>query len=137
MVVKEPPVTYRSSWGDGGARPPEAPREDKVVVWAFLWTLFAFKMGTVVLIFWASKTSEAGMILSATTWPWLIIPGFAVAGTVAYRYRLMKVRAKREQLRRAEWMLDEGDAGQGAGGRKQAASSGWRSAIGAKRQAGD
>ena len=108
MVAKQPPVTYHSSWG-GDARPPEPhpAREDKVVVWAFLWTLFAFKMGTVVLIFWASKTAEAGYILGATTWPWLVIPGFAVAGTVAYRYRLMKVRAKREQLRRAEWMLDE------------------------------
>ena len=113
MVVKQPPVAYRSPWGE--ARPPDAPREDKVVVWAFVWTLFVFKMATVFLIFWASKTSEAGVILSATTWPWLIIPGFAVAGTIAYRYRLMKVRAKREQLRRAEWMLDEEDGAQAAG----------------------
>ena len=116
MVVKQPPVAYRSPWGE--ARPPDAPREDKVVVWAFVWTLFVFKMATVFLIFWASKTSEAGVILSATTWPWLIIPGFAVAGTVAYRYRLMKVRAKREQLRRAEWMLDEEGSVPGTGGRK-------------------
>lgn len=116
MVVKQPPVAYRSPWDEG--RPSAPPREDKVVVWAFLWTLFVFKIATVGLIFWASKSAEAGVILSATTWPWLIIPAFAVAGTVAYRYRLMKVRAKREQLRRAEWMLDEGGSRQRAEGRK-------------------
>ena len=116
MVVKQPPVAYRPRWGDAG--PDEPHRQDKVVVWAFLWTLFVFKMATVFLIFWASKTSEAGMILSATTWPWLVIPGFAVAGTLAYRYRLIKVRAKREQLRRAEWMLDEEESRRSVGGRR-------------------
>ena len=81
--------------------------DERSTVWAFLWTLFAFKIATVVAIFWAAEGSgEAGALLAATTWPWLIIPGFALAGPFVYYYRLRRVRARREQLRRAEWMIE-------------------------------
>jgi hypothetical protein len=81
--------------------------DEKAAVWGFLWTLFAFKILTVVAIFWAAGgSSEAGVLLSATTWPWLILPGIAIAGPLAYRYRLRRVRARREALRHAEWMVE-------------------------------
>jgi hypothetical protein len=81
--------------------------DEKRTVWVFLWTLFVFKMATVAVIFWAAEGSgEAGALLTATTWPFLFIPGFAIAGPIAYYIRLRRVRARRERLRRAEWMLD-------------------------------
>ena len=44
----------------------------------FLWVLFVFKMVTVGIIFWAAEGSgEAGALLTATTFPWLIIPAIA------------------------------------------------------------
>jgi hypothetical protein len=79
-----------------------------VPVRGFLWTLFIFKMATVAAIFWAAGGSgEAGILLSATTWPWLIIPGIVLFGWLAFHFRLRRVRAKRIALQRAEWMVDE------------------------------
>jgi hypothetical protein len=76
-------------------------------VWGFLIALFIFKLITVAVIFWHMRTWESGLILGATLWYWfppLLLLG---AGPVIFYYRLRKVRARREALRRAEWMLDE------------------------------
>jgi hypothetical protein len=77
-----------------------------VTVWAFLLILFFFKLATVVLIFWHMQTWESGVILGATFWYW--IPPLAVlgAGPVIFYYRLRKVRARRDALRRSEWMIE-------------------------------
>jgi len=80
--------------------------EDLGAVWAFLGTLFAFKLATVVLIFWHMQTFETGMLLTATTWFWLPLVAVLIAGPLLFRYRLLRVRAKREHLRRAEWMVE-------------------------------
>jgi hypothetical protein len=76
--------------------------------WAFLWVLFGFKMATVVAIAVAARSEEAAVILAATTWYWLPLPVVAVGGTLLFRWRLHRVRRRREQLRRAEWLLDDG-----------------------------
>ena len=79
-----------------------------IQVLGFLWTLFIFKMATAAAIFWAAGGSaEAGILLSATTWPWLIIPGIALFGWFAFHFRLHRVRARRSELQRAEWMVDD------------------------------
>ncbi len=83
-------------------------RFDGISVRGFLWTLFIFKMATVAVIFWAAGGSgEAGILLTATTWYWLIIPAIVVFGWLTFRFRLRRVRARRLALQRAEWMLDE------------------------------
>ena len=74
-------------------------------VWAFLLTLFFFKVATVVLIFWHMRTWEAGRVprarRSGTSFrPWSCSGPARRSST----YRLRKVRARREALRRAEWM---------------------------------
>src|SRR5680860_689380 len=76
---------------------------DRTTVWGFLWVLFLFKVGTVAATMWAAGlTSEATVLLSITTWPWLIIPGLALSGPLFYRYRLRRVRARKVALQRAE-----------------------------------
>lgn len=81
---------------------------DGVSVRAFLWTLFIFKFATVAAIYWAAGgSSEAGILLSATTWPWLIIPGIVLFGWLAFHLRMRRMRARRRDLLRAEWMVDE------------------------------
>ena len=92
--------------------PLPSPRDDQEedsapAVWAFLLVLLFFKLATIGLIFWHMRTFEAGVILGATTWYWfppLILFG---AGPVLFYYRLRKVRARREALRRAEWMIED------------------------------
>jgi hypothetical protein len=81
--------------------------ESEAAVWGFLLALFLFKLVTVIVIFWQLRTWESGLILGSTLWyffPPLIL---LAAGPVYFYYRLRKVRARREALRRSEWMLDE------------------------------
>jgi hypothetical protein len=80
-------------------------QEGSATVWAFLLVLFFFKLATVVLIFWHMRTWESGIILGATLWYWfppLLLLG---AGPALFYYRLRKVRARRDALQRAEWMV--------------------------------
>jgi len=98
--------------GRGGAelaameREAERDRQESGAAWAFLWILLAFKLATVAMIFWADISTEAGVLLSATTWYWSIIPILAMAGPVIYRLRLRRARRRRAQLQRAEWVLE-------------------------------
>ncbi len=84
----------------------ERDRQESGTAWAFLWVLLAFKLATVILIFWADISTETGVLLSATTWYWSIIPILATAGPIIYRLRLRRVRRRRAQLQRAEWLLE-------------------------------
>ena len=103
LVAKFPASEVRSS--DSSA---EEDDFEGIPVRGFLWTLFIFKIATVVAIFWAAGgSSEAGVLLSATGWPWLIIPGIVGFGWIAFHIRLRRVRARRPELQRAEWMLDD------------------------------
>jgi hypothetical protein len=81
--------------------------DEKSTVWAFIWTLFTFKIVTVGLIFYAAAgTHESFRVLLATTWFWFLIPAFAIAGPLLFRWRLIKQRRKRESLRQSEWSDD-------------------------------
>jgi hypothetical protein len=83
--------------------------DGRATAWGVVWTLFGFKLGTVAIIWYAAAGSrEANEMLLATTWFWLAIPAVALSGTAAYRWRLMKMRRRREALRAAEWMEHEG-----------------------------
>ena len=81
--------------------------DSAATVWAFLLVLFVFKLATVGLIFWHMHTFESGVILGATLWYWfppLLLLG---VGPALFYYRLRKVRARREALQRAEWMIGD------------------------------
>ena len=82
-------------------------RDERRAVWGFVWVLFGFKIATVAAIVVAARSEEAVVLAAATTWYFLPVPIVAVAGTLLFRYRLHKVRRRREQLRRAEWLLDD------------------------------
>lgn len=76
-------------------------------VWGFILVLFAFKLVTVGLIFYHLRTFETGVIIGSTLWFWFPVLGFLAAGPLLFRYRLRRVRARRDALSRAEWMLDQ------------------------------
>ncbi|MFT4036713.1 MAG: hypothetical protein QM692_00930 [Thermomicrobiales bacterium] len=91
----------------GPDREAEETLEAESAVWAFLLALFIFKLATVVVIFWYMRTWESGLILGATLWYWFPPLLLLAAGPVLFYRRLRKVRARRDALRRSEWMLDE------------------------------
>jgi hypothetical protein len=65
--------------------------------------LIAFKIWFAILLLSYAPTRDTMVWVAATHWPLLIMLGFLVAPSIA-AYRLLKGRAKREQLRRAEFM---------------------------------
>jgi ABC-type transport system involved in cytochrome bd biosynthesis fused ATPase/permease subunit len=84
-------------------------REERITGWTVIWVLFAFKMATVALIWWAANGSreegaEVEGLLAATTWYYLVVPIVALSGFIGYRIRLRAARKRVEELRRAEFM---------------------------------
>jgi hypothetical protein len=75
--------------------------------WGFLWTLFAFKIATVLVIWWAATGSGEDLsVIIATTWYWFVIPAGAIAGPLMIRWRMLRLRRRREALRQSEWMIE-------------------------------
>ena len=78
--------------------------EARATVWAFVWILFGFKMVTIGIIWYvAAGSGESLSMIAITTWYWLIIPVAAIVGPLAYRWRMIRMRRRREQLQQAEW----------------------------------
>lgn len=79
--------------------------------WAFLWTLFAFKIATLGIIWYAATSTSSHEIsfIIATTWYWFLIPIVGISGPLLYRWRLVQQRRKRQALRNAEWMDRQDD----------------------------
>lgn len=84
----------------------KANREAQRAVWGFLWTLFIFKIATVGVIWYAATSTgtHSFAMIAVTTWYWLFIPIAAIAGPLVFRWRLLRMRRRRNQLRGAEWM---------------------------------
>jgi hypothetical protein len=108
-------MTAQASMSDSEARQlrvlERAQKEEKAAkhaVWAFLWTLFVFKIVTIGLILYAAGNSaESQAIMYATSWLWLIIPAAAIASPFLYWRRKRKQRKQRDRLIQSEWMIDE------------------------------
>lgn len=78
--------------------------EERITGWTVIWTLFAFKMATVGIIWYAANGSaEANAFLTVTTWYWMTIPVVALSGFIGYRLRLRKARKQADALRDAEF----------------------------------
>jgi len=79
----------------------------RATVWAFLWVLFGFKIATVGIIWYvAAGSGESLTMIAVTTWYWLVIPIGAISGPLLFRWRMIRMRRRREELRRAEWRED-------------------------------
>lgn len=90
----------------GGDRRGEVPGEDgSRAVWVLVGTIAAAKATTLAVIVWASGSGETVALVVATLPPWIVVGGALGAGPLLFRLRLRRIRARRERLRRAEWML--------------------------------
>ncbi len=82
----------------------------RATVWAFLWILFGFKFITIGIIWYvAAGSGESIAMIAATTWYWMVIPILAISGPLLVRWRMIKLRRKREQLKQSEWSTKPDD----------------------------
>src|SRR5262245_23694578 len=75
-------------------------------VWLLIWTIYIAKLATLVLIIWASHSYQTTALVAATTWPWLVVAAALGIGPLIFHLRLRRVRARRDLLKRAEWMVE-------------------------------
>lgn len=86
--------------------------ENRTAMWAVALPLILFKLwGAILLMVYAPNSQTFNLILG-THWPWALALGVMVAAPLLAWWRLVRVRTRRERLRRAEWMMDEGPARQ-------------------------
>ncbi len=79
---------------------------NRAAAWAVAGPLIGFKIAVVALILVAAPESDTVGFLVATNWPLVVILALLVGGPALAWWRLVQVRARRSQLRRAEWMVD-------------------------------
>lgn len=72
--------------------------------------LFVFHMAMIAVVFIVAWSPEASVYAAAVGWPWLIPGIIGLAGPLAFRWRLRRVRARRARLIQSEWMMDEAPA---------------------------
>jgi hypothetical protein len=80
--------------------------EDRGALFAVAIPLLAFKIWFAVLLFVYAPTHDAAVWIAATHWPLLIV-FFLLVGPGIAVFRLLRARARRERLRREEWMLSD------------------------------
>ena len=68
--------------------------------------LIAFKVWFAILLLTYAPTRDTATWIAATHWPLMLILPFLIPASIAV-YRLVRVRAKRDKLRRAEFMVPE------------------------------
>jgi hypothetical protein len=78
--------------------------ESKGALFTVAIPLIAFKVWFAILLLAYAPTRENVVWIAATHWPLLIILVLMIGPGIA-AYRLLRVRARREQLRRAEFLV--------------------------------
>jgi hypothetical protein len=66
--------------------------------------LIAFKIWFAILLLTYAPTRDGVVWIAVTHWPLLIVFGLMIAPGIA-TYRLVRARAHRKDLQRAEWMV--------------------------------
>ena len=80
--------------------------EDRVALWTIFGVLCAFKLLTALLIFLMMPSLQSAAFLLIFHWFWAVPVLVVGIGFGVAWLRLVRVRAKRERLRRAEFFLD-------------------------------
>jgi hypothetical protein len=79
--------------------------ESRGALFAVAVPLIAFKIWFAILLLSYAPNRDTATWIAATHWPLLIVLGLLVGPGIAV-FRLTRARAKRERLRRQEWMIE-------------------------------
>ncbi|MBV9172068.1 MAG: hypothetical protein JOZ81_18500 [Chloroflexi bacterium] len=79
--------------------------ENRGALFAVAVPLIAFKIWFAILLLMYAPTRDTAVWIAATHWTLIIVIGILVVAGIPM-YRLMRARARRNKLRRSEWMVD-------------------------------
>ena len=68
------------------------------------------KVGGLVIIFMIDPSEMAALFAIVSTWLWVVVLAILLSGPVAYAWRVRRVRARKDELQRAEWMIEPSEA---------------------------
>lgn len=80
---------------------------DKQVVWAFVGSLFAVKFLTSLLVLYYFPSWHTLLIVVALSFFWFVPPIYYFSTHSKGHIRLLKARARRKELLRQEWDVEE------------------------------
>jgi len=107
MAVPSQPATPTDRKLQALAEERKAEADGMAAAWAFLWVLFAFKIATVAFIIHVATGSGESLTMAlVTTWYWMVIPVLALSGPFLVRWRMLKLRRRRDQLKKSEWLVE-------------------------------
>lgn len=86
--------------------PPDFGQDGSPGAWLLVWTIVVVKAVTLIVTIAVAQSWDAGAFVALTSWLWLPAIAVLAAGPLLFRRRLRRVRARRAQLLRSEWMLD-------------------------------
>jgi len=81
--------------------------DDRRAMYAYFGILIAFKIFTLIVILWLTASWQSAVFLIASHVLWIAVALVIFAGPAAFWARLMRGRAKRRQLIRQEWHVEE------------------------------
>lgn len=85
----------------------EDENEEKASPWAFAAILVGFKIWTIGLIVVFTGSWGAFWFLVSSHVLWLIVGAVALWGPAVFWARLVRIRARRRELQRAEWEIED------------------------------
>ena len=74
--------------------------------WWMIGITIAFKVGLSLWVLIAYPSAQNLIMQIALNWPWLLAIVVLVASPAVFWARMVRVRAKRAKLQRAEWNVD-------------------------------
>jgi hypothetical protein len=81
--------------------------EDKTVVWTFVGSLITVKLVTSVVILYYFPSWHTLLLVGALSVAWFLPPVMYLMSKSPGRYRLLRARARRRELVRQEWNVEE------------------------------
>lgn len=88
-------------------KPRSHPNDNIATAKIVLGVLCGFQFAVIAIVLLIAPSREAGAYSALVGWGWGALAIALVAGPLLWRWRLMKVRRRRADLLRSEWMTGE------------------------------
>jgi hypothetical protein len=73
--------------------------------WMMIISLLIAKIGGLIVVFAIEPSEMAALFAVVSTWLWAVVLAILLSGPVAFWWRKRRVRSRRAELQRSEWML--------------------------------